>query len=124
MNRRDFLGPMLAACAAPAIVRADSLMRIVPTETWIAGLPPPHIPVAVMLNCYGVVSEMAKAIHIPEAMDMVNIDRLYRGEKTLRPKIDGFMADHYQVLAGGLLARTEQGTFVGDPKLVFAWKRL
>lgn len=28
MNRRGFLGAMLAACAAPAIVRAGSLMRI------------------------------------------------------------------------------------------------
>lgn len=36
MNRRGFLGAMLAACAAPAIVRADSLMRIVPRETLIA----------------------------------------------------------------------------------------
>ena len=30
MNRRGFLGAMLAACAAPAIVRAESLMRIAP----------------------------------------------------------------------------------------------
>ena len=29
MNRRGFLTAMLAACAAPAIVRAESLMRIV-----------------------------------------------------------------------------------------------
>lgn len=33
MNRRGFLGAILAAAAAPAIVRADSLMRIVPRET-------------------------------------------------------------------------------------------
>lgn len=30
MNRRGFLGAMLAACAAPAIVRAESIMRIAP----------------------------------------------------------------------------------------------
>jgi len=42
MNRRDFLGSMLAACAAPAIVRADSLMRIVPVETIVV---PPEIGV-------------------------------------------------------------------------------
>lgn len=30
MNRRGFLGSILALGAAPAIVRADSLMRIVP----------------------------------------------------------------------------------------------
>ena len=33
MNRRGFLGSILALGAAPAIVRADSLMRIVPRET-------------------------------------------------------------------------------------------
>jgi hypothetical protein len=36
MNRRGFLlgaGGILAAAAAPAIVRADSLMRIVPRDT-------------------------------------------------------------------------------------------
>lgn len=32
MNRRGFLGSILTACAAPAIVRADSLMRIVPRD--------------------------------------------------------------------------------------------
>lgn len=30
MDRRGFLGAMLAACAAPAVVRAGSLMRINP----------------------------------------------------------------------------------------------
>jgi len=30
MRRRGFLGAILATCAAPAIVRADSLMRVVP----------------------------------------------------------------------------------------------
>lgn len=33
MNRRGFLGSILALGAAPAIVRADSLMRIVPVDT-------------------------------------------------------------------------------------------
>ena len=32
MNRRGFLSSILALGAAPAIVRADSLMRIVPRE--------------------------------------------------------------------------------------------
>lgn len=36
MNRRGFLGSILALGAAPAIVRADSLMRIVPMETLVA----------------------------------------------------------------------------------------
>jgi hypothetical protein len=33
MNRRGFIGSILALGAAPAIVRADSLMRIIPRET-------------------------------------------------------------------------------------------
>lgn len=32
MDRRGFLGSILALGAAPAIVRADSLMRIIPTD--------------------------------------------------------------------------------------------
>lgn len=42
MNRRGFLSSILALGAAPAIVRADSLMRIVPRETtvfWGKGMP-------------------------------------------------------------------------------------
>lgn len=35
MNRRSFLQSILAFCAAPAIVRADSLMRVVPRETTV-----------------------------------------------------------------------------------------
>ena len=35
MNRRGFLSSCLALAAAPAIVRADSLMRIVPRNTGI-----------------------------------------------------------------------------------------
>lgn len=50
MNRRNFLTSMLAACAAPAIVRADSLMRIMPrdatmlTEAQFISLLPPSDP--------------------------------------------------------------------------------
>lgn len=35
MNRRGFLGSILALGAAPAIVRADSLMRIIPRDIGI-----------------------------------------------------------------------------------------
>lgn len=35
MNRRGFLQSCLALAAAPAIVRADSLMRIVPRDTLV-----------------------------------------------------------------------------------------
>jgi hypothetical protein len=35
MQRRSFLGSILALAAAPAIVRADSLMRVIPLKTSI-----------------------------------------------------------------------------------------
>jgi len=35
VNRRGFLGTILAAACAPAIVRADSLMRSIPRETTV-----------------------------------------------------------------------------------------
>lgn len=37
MQRRGFLGAMLAACAAPAYVKAGSLMRVVapPAGLWV-----------------------------------------------------------------------------------------
>lgn len=35
MNRRGFLGSILALGAAPAIVRADALMRIVPRDATV-----------------------------------------------------------------------------------------
>lgn len=38
MNRRGFLGSILALASAPAIVRADSLMRIVPRQAVIVPL--------------------------------------------------------------------------------------
>ena len=39
MNRRSFLSSCLALAAAPAIVRADSLMRIVPRDVAIVAAP-------------------------------------------------------------------------------------
>jgi len=38
MDRRSFLSSVLALGAAPAIVRADSLMRIVPRELTVMGI--------------------------------------------------------------------------------------
>lgn len=35
MNRRGFLGSILAACAAPAIVRAESLMVLPAQNIWV-----------------------------------------------------------------------------------------
>jgi hypothetical protein len=43
MNRRGFIGSILAACAAPAIVRAESLMilpsrKLLVPELWMHGI--------------------------------------------------------------------------------------
>ena len=43
MNRRGFLTGILALGAAPAIVRADSLMRIVPRDALIINMLPPAV---------------------------------------------------------------------------------
>lgn len=58
MNRRGFLQTCLALAAAPAIVRADSLMRVVPRNTtvltfdgcdsWLRD-PVPRVPASVSL---------------------------------------------------------------------------
>lgn len=39
MNRRGFLGSIIALGAAPAIVRTDSLMRIVPRDLVVLAAP-------------------------------------------------------------------------------------
>jgi hypothetical protein len=35
MNRRGFMGAILAACAAPALVKASSIMRVRPDGLWV-----------------------------------------------------------------------------------------
>lgn len=45
LSRRGFLGAILAAGVAPAIVRADALMRIVPRDTTV-------LSGAGVLNCF------------------------------------------------------------------------
>ena len=42
MNRRSFLSAILATACAPAIVRADSLMRIVPRDATFLPIPDRH----------------------------------------------------------------------------------
>lgn len=58
MNRRGFLGSILAACAAPAIVRADALMKIVPRNTipwevWEAGPEVGPVPIELLTGGIG-----------------------------------------------------------------------
>lgn len=49
MNRRSFLATILASAVAPAIVRADSLMRIVPRETLVIATS--DLPLEAWANC-------------------------------------------------------------------------
>ena len=45
MNRRGFLGAILAACAAPAVVKASSIMRIAPDRgLWLPDDVPDFVP--------------------------------------------------------------------------------
>lgn len=45
MNRRGFLASVLAAAAAPAIVRSDALMRIVPRDRAVLTLDGSESPI-------------------------------------------------------------------------------
>ena len=51
MDRRSFLSSILALAAAPAIVRADSLMRIVPVEAEVL-VPMTEFSVVSRINRY------------------------------------------------------------------------
>ena len=50
MNRRGFLSSIILAAAAPAIVRAGSLMRVVPRDTAILQLAPIDSPLQYTLS--------------------------------------------------------------------------
>ena len=61
MNRRGFLTSILAAGVAPAIVRADSLMRIVPMDAaffYLDPTVPPYPGPASMVKLYSVAGEL------------------------------------------------------------------
>jgi hypothetical protein len=63
ITRRSFLGGMIAACAAPAIVRADSLMKIWVSEkkihTWNG------MPLDVLLDMQRILNEQPLKIVDP-----------------------------------------------------------
>ena len=64
MNRRGFLGSILAAAAAPAIVRADSLMRIRPiTEDVIYEIRPIDSPFISMFDSPTFTGELIYSTH-------------------------------------------------------------
>ena len=122
MNRRAFLGVLLAA---PAIVRPEALMRILPMETWVSGMPPALTPLSMMVSCFGASETFGKAIYVPAQMEMSEIDEFYRGEKTLCPPITLHgSATRPKVYASGVIALCEQGTYFTAPGNVVAWRKL
>lgn len=82
ISRRSFLSGILAACAAPAIVRADSLMRIVPMETTV-------IPAGWAPGYWMTKDELA-ALYPPPEIDLTGMVRemsqydIYRDETITR----------------------------------------
>ena len=58
MNRRGFLGGILAACAAPAIVRSQNIMRVfAPVESGLL------LPVAGLLTIDMITRETLRILH-------------------------------------------------------------
>ena len=70
MNRRGFLGSILALGAAPAIVRADSLMRIVPREALV--IAPAEIRLALSID------EFSERYIEPARNMLMTIDQITR----------------------------------------------
>lgn len=79
MNRRGFLGSILALGAAPAIVRADSLMRLVPVDTLIA-LDVPHVGGNRLLTLEEITRE-ALRIARDKARFIANVNRSYEAAR-------------------------------------------
>lgn len=67
MNRRSFLWSILAAAVAPAIVRADSLMRIVPRETVLVD--PYFDSVTLLERFHGATRFAAPIVRVTELME-------------------------------------------------------
>jgi hypothetical protein len=109
MNRRDLLGAMFAACAAPAIVRADSLMRVIPNETWVYGIPPINAYISVLVNLGDGERVLKKSRYIVSTFERAQPDL------SLAP-----------VLLGCLIERHDFGGFSGYiscENFIKAWKR-
>lgn len=117
MNRRSFLASMFAACTAPAIVRAESLMRVVPTATFGYGLP----PVGVFVRACGVTpwetwSVVGMYLDKPEPIGYATdwrCDIQIASELCIRS---------YNVTSVGFLANTLGGLLVADPKAIRSWE--
>lgn len=77
-ERRGFLAGMLALAAAPAIVRADSLMRVVSRDTAVITLPASRMTATDVINLN---QQMAE--DIASYLDNTSIWLVVWGEHTL-----------------------------------------
>jgi hypothetical protein len=96
LNRRGFLGSILVAAAAPAIVRADSLMRIVPMGAVVLQVPWSLDPRALLL-------EEFRAQHVKRVrlMDSLLNRRLIRTTDGVRFEAVLAANEEYFRLVGG-----------------------
>jgi len=79
MNRRSFMSSILALGVAPAIVRADSLMRIVPRETLILPTLDLHISGRSNLLCSIVGDILNRSGFDPSMYDLSALDQPITG---------------------------------------------
>lgn len=119
VTRREFLGAMLAACAAPAIVRADSLMRIVPTAMFGYGLPPVGVLARVLI-----VTPWEKSSVVGKYFDkpqQVGYTSEWKCDIEIAPELN---IPPQNVTSMGFLANTPSGLLVADPKMIVSWERV
>lgn len=83
MNRRGFIGSILAFGTAPAIVRADALMRIVPRDMALAHLEGQHVEIIAPMTAEEVERRMremmldaAERICNPPLLDTFDLDAI------------------------------------------------
>ena len=109
MNRRGFLASMFAACAAPALVRAESLMRVVPTSVIYYSTPPAGKAIRV-ISWLGV-------FKLPE-----NIEGIYYSEPTTVVVWENAIRVRSSATVQGFLAKNAGGLYLADAKLIASWE--
>lgn len=104
MNRRGFIGAILAASAAPAIVRAESLMRV-------SGLIiPAERPIVTALTNQQIIEIALKRIGEPPAFDDAYMDALIYGQSWVR------------INESGIHRISAKEAAIALPKGYFKWK--
>jgi hypothetical protein len=85
-------------------------------------MPPAHIPVDMLQNAWGVETLLKRAIYIPSAMELYEIDKLMYPDKPSR--CVKYVDPGFKVTSAGIIADGGHlGTYFGDPKLITAWRK-